>query len=203
MKHCNYSFYGEPSTPKSVVQEAIHAPKTKTTCPLYGNYWVNGGKARYDEFNGHYSSPQQALQHHYETPYYLCNFSPNDHEKMMNWDKQNLNPGMYRQEGTYHQDKFSGGYRDRDEFPLYTDFVPANHNLSETQMLAPTIFSTNEVEHWPYVGGGYYTVDKATRTAMKKDYYMSTLNGFPTSNSAQYAAQNLMMPMGISVVHYL
>lgn len=208
-KHCNYSFYGQPSTPKSVVQEAIHAEKTKTTCPTFGNWWVDRGQIKYDEFNGHYSSPQAAYQHYYETPYFLCNSSPNDHEKMINWDNQNLNQSLYNQEKTfcskqmYHQDKFAGGWRDRNQYPLYTDFVPFNYNLSETQMLAPTIYSTNETEHWPYIGGGNYTVDKKNRTALKKDYYMSTLNGFPTEKSADYAAKNLMMPMGISVVHYL
>ena len=201
MKHCNYNFYGKSDMDMDIIQTAIHAKKTKTTCNTFGNWWVDRGQVKYDQLNGHYNCPEAALQHYYETPYYLCNFKPNDHDKLTNWDKQNLDPSWYRQEGVYKQEET--GYRDRNQFPLYTDFVPESYNLSETQMLAPTIHSTKQNENYAYPCGGYYTVDTETRQGIKKDYYMSASNGFYDMKTADYVAKNLMMPMGISVVHYL
>jgi hypothetical protein len=74
--------------------------------------------------------------------------------------------------------------------------------LTETQMVQPlvnTFADVRETTPFTQACGGYWTVDKLTRTAVKKDYYMGPSEGFPDARSAQWAAQNIMQPQGLTL----
>lgn len=123
------------------------------------------------------------------------------HTKLIYWDE---NPPcgeyLYRQEGT-------GVFRDDSVYVLPQDTVKnaCPLTLSETQMLSAPINSAAEINPSPieWQCGGYYTVNKQTRQVLKKDYFMGPSDGYPTYQEAKYAADNLVLPKGMTKVHFL